>query len=46
MGEEGTAAVNLAIEIIVYEHLQTLANGAISIPLKLEDFAYLLNING
>lgn len=46
MGEEGTAAVNLVTEIIVYGHLQTLANDAISIPLKLENFAYLLNVNG
>lgn len=46
MREEGTAAVNLVTEIIVYKHLQALANGAISISLKLENFAYLLNVNG
>lgn len=46
MGEEGTIDVNLVIEIIVYEHLETLADGAISIPVKLGKFAYLLNVNG
>lgn len=46
MGEEGTIDVNLVIKIIVYEHLETLADGAISIPVKLGNFAYLLNVNG